>query len=174
MRRKFGRTKKVLPRLFVLAILLLNVFGINYAYFQDNADILTALHTGSINPNFIDKYKIENAEGMGSLNVSFENEHTMVIDGSVETGYNANVFYTLKNNGTIPAKCLAKLNNNANNQGLLLELNQPSDVIRPNSYLSSFYNDPNLKINALEAGIYEFKLEIDFVQWNDIRNANQY
>ncbi len=87
--------------IFAGSILLLNILGVGYGYWNDDLQIQTAITTGEIEIEF-EGYSIEGDLGDGGgLRINFLGE-AIDIDGEVPMGYSGSLNYYLRNKGSIP------------------------------------------------------------------------
>jgi|GEM_PF-3475064 len=84
------------------AIVFINLLGITYAYWNDILDFHFSFSTGNLNPKFSKTASIDVIQGTGDLSVTFEDDYTMNIQGTVDSGYRALISYFIENGGTVP------------------------------------------------------------------------
>jgi len=91
--------------LIISSIAALNLAGVSYAYWEQGNTIRTSASTGYINPVF-DKtsYSIVDTKGEGKLDISFQDDYTMIITGEVSPGFSAEINFNIANTGTIPIR----------------------------------------------------------------------
>ena len=116
LKRK-NRRKRPIGTLIILAssIIMVNLLGVSYAYWNDNINITASISTGYIQPRFIgDEYnmvgnskasrsreEVED-ESIGEITARFINDNTLEISGWCYPNYNENISVRVGNDGTIP------------------------------------------------------------------------
>jgi hypothetical protein len=156
--------------IIISSIAALNMMGMSYAYWNDQLEIVTKLSTGYMKPlfdknnSYVTIEKVSDLEDCGddknnwgdneyrkdegklnNVDVEIEDKgKTMIISGQLEEGYQAIVHYSVLNQGTIPVKSV-KNDETITKNGLNIQLNQPSKIIKP----LEKHNKEDKGVNAL-------------------------
>jgi len=135
---------------------------------------------------------------LSNLDITFDEKHqTMFIEGELEEGYKAFIQYCVVNNGTIPIKYMQNESKKSQHEelkmqdGLKVQVNQPSKIIEPQGKLYTEHSNGNPKIQiqvpeqANGQGLskkveepqanedeYTFEVDLPFEQW--IGNKSSY
>ncbi|MCT4607109.1 MAG: hypothetical protein N4A64_13600 [Marinisporobacter sp.] len=170
-RKRRKQIKKIkglnnMSTIIITTIVMINLAGISYAYWNNGLDMKTLVYTGNIEPYFKDDYEIKgsNDKVEGQITVNFKDEYTMKIEGTVNPGYEGEVYYGIGNRGTIPVKC--KPVSDPTCEGVSLTVNQPDQDLDPDENRNNSKYECKLKINANNIGKNKFKYQLTFDQWN--------
>lgn len=186
-RKSKGKPKgKVI--VFLASIVALNAIGITYGQWNSGLTIDHSIASGEFDPEFKEECSLETVKGEGHLTVNFEDEYTMNVEGQVEPGYAARLYYNVVNDGTLPVKFTGDHVEFA--EGLKVNVHHPLKTIeidenneKNREYLEHKKTKGNkhkgkkkkkfsksqasrLQIWAEEEGTYDFELQLPFEQVN--------
>ena len=100
MARK-GRFFKARHIIFICLIVVLNILGVGYGYWNDGLQVQTGIYTGEIQIEF-EGHNVEgDFGGAGGLEVNFGDD-LISIGGEVAPGYTGRLNYYIRNKGSIP------------------------------------------------------------------------
>ena len=123
MRKK--RKKQTVGKIIIISssIIMLNLLGVSYAYWNDDLNMTVSVSTGYIKPYFIgdeikivgdykgeidvnakdkEKLKIVDDESLGEITASLKKGNTLEIKGWIYPNFNKNIFVKVGNRGTVP------------------------------------------------------------------------
>lgn len=102
-RRKQIKMFRSAPIIYIATIVMLNLMGVSYAYWNDSTSMNVSVSTGFIDPYFeLDETRIVGSDkGELTLRLS-EDQRRLEINGWCYPTFNENLFIKVKNRGTIP------------------------------------------------------------------------
>lgn len=114
----------------IVVVLALGCLGAGYAQWSDNLTVTSNVQAGTFDVVF-DSFSLPTDDlGMTfSAEAVSPHEYTLTLNG-LNPGYNADIVYVLRNNGTIPAKVTAvKINDTIYTEGdyVSLDFNTPAN-----------------------------------------------
>jgi len=177
-KRKFTAVEITL----LVFLVLLNFMGISYAYWNDGLAINTRVTMGSVDLCFCPTYSLEVKRGEGNLNISFNEDRTiMYIEGTVSDDYKAFLHYCVRNRGSIPVKYIGsngKDDVEFSSDALKVTVqNLQHGILEPGEKFYSETGNPKIHIESKKtnknkngedgdnSSLYYFELEMPFTQW---------
>lgn len=166
---------------FVATIVMLNLIGVSYAFWDSGLNLTSTVYTGNMDVIFDQNLVYKLVGGKGDLTVRFEDPRTMVVEGSVDeevhekvteteeatiisgdfSDYNSIINFNLLNNGSVPAEIVdTKLNNVS---GASISLDHKSKIIYSGQVLQNNNENSELKIQAGKGDV-DFEVEFRVTQ----------
>jgi predicted ribosomally synthesized peptide with SipW-like signal peptide len=160
------RKKKPVGRSIIIlaAIVMINFAGVSYASLNDKLQITNSITAGSIKPYF--KVDIGNSGNYIEAN-SNENKNSLVgtvcgnemnVGGELLLGASKSISYHVANEGTVPMK-FQGMESTMDGGGLQFNVNTQNNSFNE-------VEDGVLNIKGVEPGVYNFKIELLYKQWN--------
>ncbi len=180
-RRKKAPISKCI--LFVCSIVILNLAGISYAYWNSGMNIMMLVSTGNLDVRFDPNTSYELVNGNGDLTVKFLDEKTIMVEGTVEeavseeivetdeatiirpvySDYEGFLEFNIINKGKIPAELV---NNTLENESgsVLANVDSQDGLLYPMDNNLEDYISQELRIQAgAEEGNNTVNFESEFV-----------
>ncbi len=102
MRKKRKRQSGGKLIILVVAMIMVNLLGVSYAYWSDNLNMDVSMSTGYIEPYFISDDIAISDDSEGEITASIIDNDTIEITGWCYPGFQKNISLKLGNSGTIP------------------------------------------------------------------------
>ena len=159
MARKKRNKGSIAKAIIVLvSITLLNIYGISYAYWNNNLQIATSISTGNMDVQFNNADSVcdfETIQGEGALKARIGADE-IIVEGEVSSDYKGVLDYSVINTGSIPAKYIGNSNGNiCDSMEFLLDQNKV--LIIENVFCGS--NNFQLNVRVEDSGSEENKNE---------------